>query len=180
MGDPAAFQECVDRFGALVWSLARRYTRTQAEAEDAVQEIFLHIWKNAGRYRAEVASEATFISVIARRRLLDRRRSASREPQAADLNPEMRDESRDLESDVHNLVDAELAKQALQDLRPEQRKVIEMAIWQDLSHQEIADATGLPLGTVKTFLRRGLMQVRETMLSLVSRRGSGAMKGRVM
>ena len=70
-GDANAVQECMDLYGNLVWSLARRFTRSAAEAEDAVQEVFLDVWKSAARFDAKRASEKTFVAMIARRRLID-------------------------------------------------------------------------------------------------------------
>jgi RNA polymerase sigma factor (sigma-70 family) len=77
-GDPAAVDECIDRYGALVWSLARRHLRQHADADDAVQEIFIEIWRSAARFDPVIASEATFITMISRRRLIDRQRKQSR------------------------------------------------------------------------------------------------------
>ena len=79
-GDNHAMEECLDLYGNLVWSLARRMSPS-ADADDAVQEIFLDIWKNAARFNKNVASEKTFVMMIARRRLIDRRRKLGREPQ---------------------------------------------------------------------------------------------------
>ena len=69
-GDPDAVQECLDQFGGLVWSLARRLTSSESDAEDAVQEIFVEIWRKAERYDPSIASESTFIAMLARRRLI--------------------------------------------------------------------------------------------------------------
>ena len=79
-GDPAAVRECLDQYGALVWSLARRLSRTAADAEDATQEIFLDIWRSAGRFDASQGSDRVFIAIIARRRLIDRLRKTTAEP----------------------------------------------------------------------------------------------------
>ena len=73
-GEAEAVRECIDRFSGLIWSLARRAGLNGAEAEDSVQEIFVEIWKSAGRYRPEIASETAFVATIARRRLIDARR----------------------------------------------------------------------------------------------------------
>ena len=73
-GDPAAVRECMDRYGSLVWSLARRLSRTASDAEDAAQEIFLDIWRSAARYDAARGSDQVFVATIARRRLIDRMR----------------------------------------------------------------------------------------------------------
>ena len=73
-GDPAAVRECIDQYGPLVWSLARRLSRTASDPEDATQEIFLDIWRSAGRFDASQGSDKVFIAMIARRRLIDRLR----------------------------------------------------------------------------------------------------------
>src|SRR5436190_14026687 len=77
-GDEAAVRECLARYGGLVWSIARRFE--PSDAEDAVQEIFLDLWKSAARFDRAVASETAFVAMIARRRLIDRRRTRGRRP----------------------------------------------------------------------------------------------------
>ena len=80
-GDPGAVEECMDRYGGLVWTLARRWSASDADAEDAVQEVFLTLWKNASRFDETKSSEKTFITMITRRRLIDRIRHSKRRPQ---------------------------------------------------------------------------------------------------
>ena len=77
-GDRTAVAECIDTYGGLVWSLARQFQANEADAEESVQEIFMEIWTRANRYDAGKASEATFISMLARRRLIDRIRRQQR------------------------------------------------------------------------------------------------------
>src|ERR1041385_2281154 len=77
-GDPRAVRDCIARYGGLVWSIARRFEA--ADAEDAVQEIFLDLWKSAARFDGRIASEAAFVAMIARRRLIDRKRTRGRRP----------------------------------------------------------------------------------------------------
>src|SRR5262252_1163156 len=77
-GDASAVRECLQRFGGLVWSLARRFSSSPSDAEDAVQEIFVDLWRSAKKYDPRAASEATFVAMIARRRLIDRLRSRQR------------------------------------------------------------------------------------------------------
>src|SRR6202000_2241380 len=79
-GDSAAVRECIDQYGPLVWSIARRLSRTPSDAEDATQEVFLDIWRSAGRFDASQGSDKVFIAMIARRRLIDRLRKSSAEP----------------------------------------------------------------------------------------------------
>ena len=135
--------------------------RNTEDAEDAVQEVFIDIWKNAERFDEGRASETTFIAMIARRRIIDRVRLAGRRISADSIEdivaePQSRDDRR-----VQLSVEAEQAARALRSLKPEQQQVLQLSIVQGLSHQEIADVTGMPLGTVKTHARRGILQARE-------------------
>lgn len=156
-------QDCLNAYGGLVWSLARRLSPNQADAEDAVQEIFIDVWKSAARYDEAFASEVAFIAMIARRRLIDRLRRHERQPQISYLEEITTEPSAGYEKNIETCAEAALAARALQQLRPEQQKVIRLAVYQGLSHQEIAQATGMPLGTVKTHVRRGLIQIREAL-----------------
>lgn len=160
-GDKTAVQECLNKYGGLVWSLARRMSASQEDAEDAVQEIFVDIWKNAERFDAAQSSETTFIAMIARRRLIDRLRFAKRRIAADSLEDIVNEPQNRADEEMQTSIEAKDAARALRHLRPEQRQVLQLSIVQGLSHQEISDATGIPLGTVKTHARRGILQVRE-------------------
>jgi RNA polymerase sigma-70 factor (ECF subfamily) len=159
-GDQAAVKECMDQFGGLVWSLARRFSPRREDAEDAVQEIFLSLWKSADRYDPALASEATFVAMLARRRLIDRNRARSVRPQGTDLEAAPEPAARDGAGQVEAAVDVRRAVKLLDTLRPEQKRVVELSVLSGLSHSEIADVTGLALGTVKTHARRGLQRLR--------------------
>jgi RNA polymerase sigma factor (sigma-70 family) len=160
-GDEAAFQGCLDTYGGLVWSIARRLCGDRGEAEDAVQEVFVEIWKSAGRYDAAKASEQAFIAMIARRRVIDRRRRAQRREPATDLTEAIECSAQPVEERAELRDEAAQAAAALSELRPEQRQVLELSIYRGLTHAQISAATGMPLGTVKTHARRGLIRVRE-------------------
>jgi RNA polymerase sigma-70 factor (ECF subfamily) len=160
-GEKAAVQECLDTYGGLVWSLARRMSPNTEEAEDAVQEIFIDVWKNASRFDETQASETTFIAMIARRRLIDRLRKTNRRPNTDSLEDILVEPINNRDKDLQMSVEAKEAAQAMKTLRPEQRQILHLSIVQGFSHQEIADALAMPLGTVKTHARRGLLQVRE-------------------
>lgn len=88
-GDKGVVAECLDRYGALVWSLVRARIRNAADAEDAAQEIFVDLWKSAARYDSRVASEAVFIATIARRRVLDRLRAVRRRPLTEQIDEQL-------------------------------------------------------------------------------------------
>jgi RNA polymerase sigma-70 factor (ECF subfamily) len=161
-GEDTAFQECLDTYGGLVWSLARRMFQNNADAEDAVQDIFIEIWKNAERFDENQASETTFIAMIARRRLIDRLRKTTRQPDIDSLEDTLYEPSnKSANDDILTNIEAKEVAKALKELRPEQRQAIYLSIVQGCSHQEIADALDMPLGTVKTHIRRGLMETRE-------------------
>lgn len=162
-GDASAVRECLDRFGGLVWSLSRRLLATASEAEDAVQEIFVEIWKSAHRYDPDIASESAFVAMIARRRLIDRQRKAGRTPRHEAIS-DTREASVELpEASLARDDDAGRAARAFKELSSEQQRVLSLSIHHGLSHEKIATATGLPLGTVKTHARRGLIRLRELM-----------------
>ena len=162
-GDPAAVSECIDQYGALVWSLARRWSRTSSDAEDATQEIFLDIWRSAGRFDAAQGSDKVFIAMIARRRLIDRLRKTSSEPPMDPVEALEVIAWADPGTASETSIEAEQATRALAELRPEQRQVLELGLLHGLSQTEIATRLSMPLGTVKSFMRRGLIKVREYM-----------------
>ena len=165
-GDQTAVRDVMSAFGGLVWSLARRFCANQADAEDATQEIFLDVWRSAPRFDPAVASEATFIAMIARRRLIDRTRKAGRRPNEETLiEPTLTDGAEAVSRRAELGDEVTRAIQALGRLSPEQQQVLKLSIYRGLSHEKIAEATGLPLGTVKTHARRGLIRLRELLES---------------
>ena len=162
-GDSAAVRECMDKFGPLIWSIARRLSRTPADAEDATQEIFLDIWRSAARFDASQGSDKIFIATIARRRLIDRLRKTTAEPPMDPVEVLDTVEWSASSTASETCMEAEQATRALQELRPEQRQVLELGLLHGLSQSEIAARLQMPLGTVKSFMRRGLIKVREHM-----------------
>ncbi|CAM2069418.1 Sigma-70 family RNA polymerase sigma factor [Sulfidibacter corallicola] len=155
-GDQAAVKLCIERYGGLIWSLARRLC--PADAEDAVQEIFIDIWKNANRFDPEKSSEKTFVAMIARRRLIDRVRHAGRRPEQVGLadTPEL---SRP--PGMEEATDVAIASRAINEMNPDQRRILWLSLHAGMSHAEIAEVTGTALGTVKSHIRRGLVTIRE-------------------
>ncbi len=158
--EPGAIDKCLRAYSGPVWTLARRFSGSEHDAEDAVQEVFLDLWKSASRYDPEAGSEITFVMTIARRRLIDRTRRAGRRPNLQSLaEPELIAESvaRD-QAEIQD--DVRVVREAMDQLRPEQREVLGMSLVQGHSHQQVAERTGMPLGTVKSHARRGLMRIR--------------------
>ena len=177
-GEPGAVTQCIDRFGGLVWTLARRMSPTGQDAEDAVQEIFTEVWQSAYRYDRGVASETAFVAMIARRRLIDRYRKLSREPNSVmiderldSVSPTGGEGRSDLSEDARKVFDA------MRGLSEEQQRVLRLSLLQGLSHDKIARSTGLPLGTVKTHARRGLIKLRGLLTTRSDGAGGGAVDG---
>lgn len=160
-GEQSAFKQCMDQYGGMIWGLARRLSPTPSDAEDATQDVFMQLWKNARQFDASRGSEAIFIVTLARRTLISRFRSTQRRPREVSVEDlsETQWEPSIASDDDH--VEARLAAQALATLAPEQQRVIRLSVVQGLSQSEIAGHTGLPLGTVKTLMRRGLIAVRD-------------------
>lgn len=165
-GRPEAVEACLARYSALVWALARRFLNNPSDAEDAVQEIFVDVWSNAGRFDPSVASEKTFIAMIARRRLIDRGRRARARPTTEalpDASEMLADVGPDQTAAVELRDEASRIERLLAELRPEQQRVIRLSVFESLSHAEIAERLDMPLGTVKTHIRRGLIEVRRAL-----------------
>lgn len=163
-GDRSAVSDCVNRYGGLVWSLARRFTGSQADAEDAVQEIFISLWKSADRFDSSKSSEMTFVAMIARRRLIDlnrKKQTASRAIPSQPLDSSEPVMVSDPTAQVELTDDASEALRVLSELPSDQQRAIKLSVYNGLTHIQIAEKMSLPLGTVKTHIRRGLVKVRE-------------------
>ncbi len=165
--DARAMEDCIDTHGGLVWAIVTRRVNDRNAAEDLVQEIFTEVWRCSGRHDPTIASESGFISMIARRRAIDWNRRQQRLP-ALEALPETAEIA--AEATAPGLgIDHETLWQALKRLPEETRKLFVLHFEQGMTHGEIAESTGLPLGSVKTRLRRGLIEAR----ALLSRPGSG-------
>jgi len=160
-GDQSSVAACLDQYGNLVWSLARRFLGNSADAEDAVQEVFIEIWSNADRFDATKGSEVTFIATIARRRLIDRLRKNSRTPGSELYDEEIASQNPETSSGILENAEVQNVVRVLGDMPAEHREILAMSIYEGYSHSEIAEIMDIPLGTVKTRVRRGLMHIRE-------------------
>lgn len=166
-------RQCIAEYGPLVWSIARRMAPGSAQAEDAVQEIFVELWKHAGRYDPDRASEPAFVTMIARRRMIDRLRQAEHRPRLEPRPNALAGEQHDA---IERCAEAALAASTLAALDPRQRRALTLAIGHGMTHDEISTLTEMPIGTVKSLVRRALVAVRKRMLEFgqtVEGRGEG-------
>jgi len=162
-GDELAVRECVERYGSLIWSLVRRWAPDARDAEDAVQEVFVDLWRSAARYEPTRSTEAGWVAMVTRRRLIDRLRKRQRavelEPLPDDFDYAAEDTGDDAGDDR-----VERARAALRALPEAQRTMLELSLLHGHTHDEIAKATNTPLGTVKSHIRRGLQRARAMLL----------------
>ena len=160
-GDDAAVAGVIDQYGDLVWSLARRFCGVRADAEDAVQEIFTDLWAHADRYDRSIAKEVTFVAMVARRRLIDRLRKKQRRPDEQEFSEEQSGKFSRVAENLEESVDVDRVAGIIAGFKEDQKRVLELSLFLGHSHSEIAEKLGMPLGTVKTHLRRGLLVIRD-------------------
>jgi RNA polymerase sigma-70 factor (ECF subfamily) len=158
--DPAAVEELHDRYGGMVFGYLLRMLGDRGTAEDVHQQVFLEVWQRGRSYDPGRGGPATWIMTIARSRAIDQLRRRVPEPQdpAAALAP-MADPS----SDVADLFDQWWLAAVLGELPAQEERVLRMRFADGLSQIEIAEALGVPLGTVKSRMARGLERLRATM-----------------
>ena len=169
---PEAVSRLYDRHAPMLLALARRILGSTADAEEVLQEVFLHVWNQSGRYDPARSSVATWLVLLTRSRAIDRLRhrqvvERTHEPAhaagAADGADLPRDTSPDGPDAVFIRERRERVRRELDSLPPEQRQVLEMAFYDGLSQSEIAARAGLPLGTVKTRTLLAMKKLRNAL-----------------
>lgn len=158
-GDETALREVYDRYGGLVYRLGLSCLTAHHEAADVTQATFVAAWRGRGTYDPDRGTLAGWLLGIARRQAVDRLRALRRDRDLATA-ARAADVGYSGEPAPERVVDRLVIVDELRRLSPEQRRVVELAFFDDLTHVQIAGVTGLPLGTVKSHLRRGLERLR--------------------
>jgi RNA polymerase sigma-70 factor, ECF subfamily len=173
--DQSAFSALYDRLSGPLYSLTVKMLGDPAEAQDALQDVFLQIWSRAGTYDPEQSSVFSWAVLLTRSRVIDRLRARGRRLRVVVGSSEDKDKRTDVAdaSTVQSAADtaekndeAARVRYVLNNLPSEQREAIELAFFEHLSHHEIAARLGQPLGTVKARIRRGLLKLRERLNNL--------------
>ncbi len=165
-GDDSALAELYDRYAGRVNALARRILGNEADAEDLLADVFYEFWQRREAYDAGRGSPLTYLLLLTRSRAIDRLRSAGRRP-AVNLpdGPDAVDEGARPDASVLADERQRHVQTALSELSEDQRWAVTANFFDGLSHREIAERSGKPIGTVKTYIRQGLSRLRQSLHS---------------
>ena len=162
-GDEAAFAQLYDRLSSSVFGLVRRVLRDHAQSEEVTQEVFLELWRTATRFDASRASVSTWAMTLAHRRAVDRVRS-----EQASTNRDAKVGQRDIPvaydavvEEVTTRLDRERVTRCLDTLTDLQREAVNLAYYSGYTYREVAELLTVPLPTVKTRMRDGLIRLRD-------------------
>jgi RNA polymerase sigma-70 factor (ECF subfamily) len=162
--DVSAFEELYDRHSRIVYALVLRILQQASTAEEVVQDIFLQLWRNAAQYDGSRGPFVPWLLTLARNRALDQLRLKSeRQRRCEDQTEELPPVTTvpDFEGSLDEKRRAKRVRELMASLNPQQKRAIELAYFEGLSHSEIANALKEPLGTVKSWIRNGLLRLRE-------------------
>ncbi|HXP40073.1 MAG TPA: sigma-70 family RNA polymerase sigma factor [Candidatus Acidoferrales bacterium] len=157
-GDQGAMADLYDRYSSVVYAVALRVLGDTGAAEDVLQEVFLQLWRNPNSFNAARGSLASWLAVVTRNRAIDSLRK--RRPET-DIEDVVLSVAPDLAGAAELARAAEKVRGVMGAMAPAQRSALELAYWEGMSHSEIAEKTGEPLGTIKTRIRAGLIALRK-------------------
>jgi RNA polymerase sigma-70 factor (ECF subfamily) len=183
LGDRAAFATLYELTSSHLFAVVLRISRDRAQAEDILQEVYVNVWRSAGGFDAAQSQPLTWLTSIARNRAIDSLRRAQTQPhlQSAttdnDEDADVYDTTADDQPGPLDLLsrasDARALSHCMEDLTAPQRQSLALAFYDGLSHAEVADKMGEPLGTVKSWVRRALLSLKSC-LEAAARRDAGA------
>lgn len=168
-GNQTALSILYDRYGGLVYTLALKLLDRSDEAEDLTQDVFLSFWKQ-DKFDPNRAKLSSYLCLLTRSRAIDRLRSRQSEQKSLQRLQQNITPETDLPTPLDSLTLAEeqiIVRQSLSTLSEQQRQVLELSYYQNLSQSAIAAQINLPLGTVKTHMRQGLIKLRQLLQSQI-------------
>ena len=157
-GDEWILRAVYARYGSLVFRIARASLPSQADAEEVTQDTFVSAWRGRASFDPQLGTLGGWLVGICRRRTIDHLRSLARQGQSTLAAQELPVVS---DAELDRVVDRMIVADELSRLPHDQRRMLELAFFDDLTHGQIAALTGAPLGTVKSHLRRGLTRLRD-------------------
>lgn len=153
LGGNESLHRAYRRYGPLIFTFCRR-TLGPLDAEEVTQDVFLSAWRSQKSYDPQRGALAGWLTAIAKNKAIDRLRHRSRRPATVGMFDDTAGAAVSTSTDVESISDRLLLAEALKELEARPRMVVELAFYEDLTHDQIAQRTGLPLGTVKSDIRR--------------------------
>ena len=168
-GDASALSDLYARFGGPLYSLAYQIVRDAGAAEDIVQEVFMAVWRSAGRFDPTKGSPAGWLFSLARHKSIDLlRRETTARSRSVDVDLTLEPAAEDVEQEAWLGIRRDRTLHRLEALPAAQREAVELAFFGGLTHVEVAERLGIPLGTAKTRIRTGLLRLRDLLGDSVS------------
>ncbi|WP_127144428.1 sigma-70 family RNA polymerase sigma factor [Pelagibacterium montanilacus] len=159
--DRAAFRELYRHSSAKLFGVSLRILKSQAEAEDAVQDVFVKIWQRAGSYRPDAAAPMTWLIAIARNHAIDELRRRRMPLADLDAAEAVADSGPTPEQAAVNASEGSRIDRCLGELEPDRAQAVRLAYVDGESYQDLADRFSIPINTMRTWLRRSLLRLRE-------------------
>lgn len=162
-GDRRSFEDLYQRTSAKLFGICLRILHERSEAEEVLQDVYLTIWRKAGQYDGDRASPITWLAMIARNKAIDRLRTGRIDRAAVpiDFAAELADDGITASALVEAASEGLRLHNCLDELSGEQRRVIRVAFFEGCTYEEIAERSATPLGTIKSWIRRGLLKLKE-------------------
>jgi RNA polymerase sigma-70 factor (ECF subfamily) len=162
--DERAVEELYARYAGPLYSLARQVTNADRFAQDVVQEVFVALWRDASRFDPAKGAVAPWLFSLARHKAIDLiRREANVQKRTADVDLELEHADDDTDQEAWLRIRRDRVHAAIRDLTPLQREALDLAFFHGLTHVEVAERLGIPLGTAKTRIRSALLRLREVL-----------------
>ncbi len=167
-GDKTAFKEIYSRFSQVTYNLVLRILRDKEDAEEVVQEIFLQVWNKAYTYDPDRGAVSTWVMNIARSRAIDKLRTLGYKDINIEIDEEKVNSNEDLSRTIEDREQSKnIIKQALDSLPENQRIAIELVYFEGLTHMETAERLDVPVGTIKTRIRLGVMKLKDKIMPYI-------------